>query len=856
MKTSSNLTSSQEISQIALQEKYCRDSEKTEEEIFERVANGLAVDESQRERFLNAMRCGFISGGRIMASCGSKVESTLINCFVQPITDSISSDDVDAPSIYGALQQAAETMRRGGGVGYDFSPIRPKSALVKSTYSMSSGPVSYMYIFDQSCNTIESAGGRRGAQMGVLKISHPDIESFIRAKDGINIEELPTSDHVKSLLQNELVSNYEFASVIRSGFTKLKNFNISVAVTDDFMQAVVDDTDWQLVHEAMPHPDSEYGQVTQREDGLWIYKTVKARYLWDLIMRATYDHAEPGILFISKMNSDNNLSYCETISATNPCAEQPLPDYGCCCLGSINLTKFVRFPFTEQASFDFESFKSVVHVAVEMLDRVLEVTLWPLEEQRFEKDQKRRIGLGYLGLGDLLVMMRIRYDSVEGRQFAEMITKMLRDEAYRSSINLAKSLGAFPLFDADQYLASPRFASRLPEDIKDDIRLYGIRNSHLLSIAPTGTISLAFADNASNGIEPAFSWSYTRRKRMANSDDVELFSVEDHAYRLYKSIHDQKSLPSYFVSAQDISANDHMLMCAAVAPYIDTAISKTVNVPADYPYDDFKTIYMDAWKAGIKGLATYRPNHVIGSVLSVDASSTNESKVVLSNHDIDPLKLQFDGRPLGDLEAITSKISFMTFDGKKTVYLTCSFIQVDGIEDGKKVTIERPFEFFMPAGQKSDGQQWISASMRLLSMAARSGGSIAKALQDMREVVWDKGPVRCGTFTKENGDVVPRFHDSEVAAIGYSLQSMLIKRGFLTADAKQVPVHKLAENLKMKCGNLNDQSINDPLESGTVPVPEQSSMTGSKCGECGAYAVHKRDGCKQCDNCNAIGSCG
>ena len=703
MKKTTNLVL-QPVSQDVLQKKYLAPGERDTDDLFARVAKGLAQAEPEEQRdqwtdrFERNMHDGFIPAGRTLSSAGlspnllssamrkaneakfgdTELMTCLVNCFVQPVGDTVSGRDGDTVGIYPALEQATETLRAGGGVGYFFGNIRPHGALVKRTRCAASGPVSYMQVYDSSCKTVASAGMRRGAQMGTLNVDHPDIERFVTAKD-------------------------------EQG--NLSQFNISVLITDAFMDAVETDSDFDLVHKAKPHPDVN-PDPQRNAEGLWIYRSVKARELWDMILERTYDHGDPGVLFIDRINDENNLSYIEQLQATNPCAEQPLPPYGCCCLGSIILTRFVRNPFTANCTFDYAAFAKVAEQGVRMLDNVLDVSPWPLEEQKHEAQNKRRIGIGFLGLGSALAMLEIPYGSEQGRDFAQAVAKVLRNSVYKASAELAKERGSFALYDRDQYLASP-FIRRIRQeepDVYELIAKHGVRNSHLLSIAPTGTIALSVADNDSNGIEPIFATSYRRAITQDYGSRVET-TVYDHAYRLLKQTRgDSAEFHGGFKSALELSVDDHLQMLAAVQPYVDASISKTINIPADYPFEDFREVYSKAYRLGLKCVATFRPNEKTGVILSVGDQPAAEKSVDPDRRlRLEPSEvtsaLRWPNRPETPDGAEAWNARIRTDHG--SVYLSISHWT-----NGKA----HPFECFVMGDQ---GRHQLGALGKLLSMDLR-----------------------------------------------------------------------------------------------------------------------------------------
>ena len=570
----------------------------TMQDTWSRIASALAQAEDDpalwEPRFYSALEdFKFLPAGRIIAGAGADRSVTLFNCFVMgTIPDSMSG-------IFDMLKEAALTMQQGGGIGYDFSTIRPKGAEVKGVAADASGPLTFMDVWDAMCRTVMSAGSRRGAMMATMRCDHPDIELFIDAKRDP---------------------------------AKLRMFNLSVLVTDEFMDAVKANALWPLMHEVFPGKGRDIGPVRLGADGVrrYIYNVVPARSLWEKIMRSTYDYAEPGVIFIDRINSANNLKYIEKIASTNPCAEQPLPPYGACLLGSINLTRFVSNPFTVEASVEWRSLRETVATAVRMMDNVIDVTGFPLPQQQEEAQNKRRIGLGVTGLADMLTMLGLTYGRDDAVKFTEELMQQIAEDSYWASTELAMEKGCFPLFDAEEYLSSD-FMLRMDENLRETIREVGIRNSHLTSIAPTGTISL-YAGNVSSGIEPIFAYGYTRKVLQPDGSKVEervrdyaVAGYEKHFYEVVYNPGDFKSsawsdeyLPATFVTAQDLPPEAHLRMQAAAQRWIDSSISKTINLPREISFEDFEAVYLRAYDLGCKGCTTYRPNDVTGSVLAVE----------------------------------------------------------------------------------------------------------------------------------------------------------------------------------------------------------------------------------------------
>ena len=722
--------------------------EQTVQDTWRRIAKALSEVETEPKKwetiFYNALTdFKFLPAGRITAGSGTKRNVTLFNCFVMGvIPDSMSG-------IFDMLKEAALTMQQGGGIGYDFSTIRPKGSLVKGIAADASGPVSFMDVWDSMCRTIMSAGSRRGAMMATMRCDHPDIEEFIAAK---------------------------------SDSQKLRMFNLSVLVTDAFMEAVKKGEDWKLIYNNK------------------VYSVIKAADLWDQIMRATYNFAEPGVIFIDRINETNNLSYCETITATNPCGEQPLPPYGACLLGSINLAKLVEQPFDKNAYLDVSQLEDLVSTAVRMMDNVIEVSQFPLEAQKLEAKNKRRIGLGVTGLADALLMVGLRYGSDEAVKKTEKWMKTIARSAYNASINLAEEKGAFPLFDPEKFIVSGKMI-QMDEDVKQAVHKFGIRNALLTSIAPTGTISL-YAGNVSSGIEPVFAYSYKRKVLQNDGSHVEE-EVVDYAVQLWRDKFGDAPLPDFFVSAQNLTPADHVKMQAAAQKWVDSSISKTINCPEDISFDDFKEVYIQAYDTGCKGCTTYRPNEVTGSVLSA-ASEEKSSSDQEVNGDIIYMSEPLD-RP-STLDGNTYKLKWP--DSEHAIYVTIN----DIIVNDKR----RPFEVFINS-KNMEHFAWTVGLTRMISAVFRRGGDVSFVVDELKAVFDPRGGAWVG------GKYIP----SILAAIGGILEEHMMKIGFIK-DSDTSLFHKSGEVTKVENLKLSRQK---------------------SCTSCGQFDLQMIEGCMTCRSC-------
>ena len=686
----------------------------------------------------------FLPAGRITAGAGTGRSVTLFNCFVMgTIPDTMEG-------IFTALKEAALTMQQGGGIGYDFSTIRPKGAEVKGVAADASGPLSFMDVWDAMCRTIMSAGSRRGAMMATMRCDHPDIEAFIEAKRDP---------------------------------ARLRMFNLSVLVTDAFMAAVKADGPWELVF------------------GGKVYRTVEARDLWNKIMRSTFDYAEPGVIFIDRINAMNNLGYVETIAATNPCGEQPLPPYGACLLGSINLPTLVKDAFEAGSSMDMKALDHLVRVAVRAMDNVVDASRFPLPEQQAEAKAKRRIGLGVTGLADALLMVGLRYGSEEAAKVTEIWMHAIARAAYLASVDLAKEKGAFPLFDADGYLASGNM-EQMDKDVRDAIAKHGIRNALLTSVAPTGTISL-YAGNVSSGIEPVFAYAYTRKVLQKDGSRTEE-EVVDYAVRLWREKHGDAPLPDHFVNAQTLPPLDHVRMQAAAQKWVDSSISKTINCPVDISFDDFAQVYMAAWDQGCKGCTTYRPNDVTGSVLTVSEKQT----APVASQPVTGGEVVYLSDPLDRPAALEGQTYKVKWPGSEhALYITINDIVIAGHR--------RPFEVFINS-KNMEHFAWTVALTRMISAVFRRGGDISFVVEELKAVFDPRG----GAWME--GRYIP----SILAAIGGVIERHLIDIGFIEGEGLGLKSDPKAEVLRV----------------GEAP-------RGKACPACGSYDLRMVEGCLTCGSC-------
>ena len=726
----------------------------TVEDSWRRVARALAAVEQDpvlwEERFYAALEdFKFLPAGRIAAGAGTGRAVTLFNCFVMgTVPDNMGG-------IFDGLKEAALTMQQGGGIGYDFSTIRPRGAEVKGVAADASGPLSFMDVWDAMCRTIMSAGSRRGAMMATMRCDHPDIEAFIAAKKDP---------------------------------ARLRMFNLSVLITDPFMAAVKADGPWDLIFNGK------------------VFKSLPARDLWNQIMRNTYDFAEPGVIFIDRINAANNLSYCETIAATNPCGEQPLPPYGACLLGSINLAVLVRDAFTATASLDLAALDGLVRVAVRMMDNVVDASRFPLPEQAAEARAKRRIGLGVTGLADALLMLGQRYGSQGAAAQTEVWMHAIARAAYLASVDLAREKGPFPLFDAGAYLASGTMRT-MDADVRDAIATHGIRNALLTSIAPTGTISL-YAGNVSSGIEPVFAYAYTRKVLQKDGSRSEE-EVVDYAVRLWRETQGDAPLPDYFVNAQTLPPLDHVRMQAAAQKWIDSSISKTINCPEDISFDDFKQVYMAAWDQGCKGCTTYRPNDVTGSVLTVsEASDKSPAEIHQPQRGGEGAEVVYLSEPLDRPAALEGQTYKVRWPGSEhALYITINDIIIAGHR--------RPFEVFINS-KNMEHFAWTVALTRMISAVFRRGGDISFVVEELKAVFDPRG----GAWME--GRYIP----SILAAIGGVIERHLVSIGFIEGEGLGLKTDPKAEAIAV----------------GEAP-------RGKACPACGSYDLRMIEGCMTCGAC-------
>ena len=724
----------------------------TVEDTWRRIARALAAVEKDpakwEDKFYRALEdFKYLPAGRITAGAGTGRAVTLFNCFVMgTIPDNMGG-------IFDGLKEAALTMQQGGGIGYDFSTIRPRGAELKGVAADASGPLSFMDVWDAMCRTIMSAGSRRGAMMATLRCDHPDVEAFIEAKKDP---------------------------------ARLRMFNLSVLITDPFMAAVKADGPWELVFDGR------------------VYKTLPARDLWNKIMRNTFDFAEPGVIFIDRINAMNNLSYCETIAATNPCGEQPLPPYGACLLGSINMPTLVKNAFEADASLDLAALDDLVRTAIRMMDNVVDASRFPLDQQAQEAQAKRRIGLGVTGLADALLMVGQRYGSVQAARITEDWMHAIARSSYLASVDLAREKGAFPLFDADKYLASGSL-QHMDDDVKAAIRAHGIRNALLTSVAPTGTISL-YAGNVSSGIEPVFAYAYTRKVLQKDGSRTEE-EVVDYAVRLWREKRGDAPLPDYFVNAQTLPPLDHVRMQAAAQKWIDSSISKTINCPEDISFEDFKEVYMAAWDQGCKGCTTYRPNDVTGSVLTVSETSDAAPAEALGNVDRDGGEVVYLSEPLDRPAALEGATYKLKWPGSEhALYITVNDIIIAGHR--------RPFEVFINS-KNMEHFAWTVALTRMISAVFRRGGDISFVVEELKAVFDPRG----GAW------IEGRYIPSILAAIGGVIERHLIAIGFIEG-----------EGMGLK---------SDPQ----ADVVALGAPKGKSCSSCGSFEMRMVEGCMTCASC-------